>query len=414
MSTEAWVNGITPVDAAHINPLMQMQSHKLIHTGALITEKTGSGVSEFTVDTASRAMRFTMAGPELGYLAIQGKKAGSGADLTVEIRSSTLNPDGSSLGVLIDKRVVPKEFISAAAGYIIVPFGLTGLTPSANYWAIVNQAGDTTNHITLVGEASQDASHPTYYRNGASGAWTVQNAIHRKAYDYSISGDLIAGIYDGRAVKWLEYGAYNLLGTDGDCEDPSKWSAYNASIALDSIKVFGASSLKVTATAVTGGNLYKIKILDFAKYYLFSGYVKNGNCSAGVNLLGRGNGSGYTQKTTPVVSSISEYTRQALKFSPSDFGEGCTHFEIDALIQGGIGQYAYVDGVKVTEITATEYTNDSVDVLMARYPFSTDSDIALLRVKRYIPAPDGVDDPGIRQTKTLAWADGIPREGGVF
>lgn len=210
MATRAWVNGKTPVDQDNMNALMQMQSHKLIHAGALITEKTGAGVAENTLNTSARAMRFTMAGTELGYVMLELNKYGTGADLVVEIRDASFNPDGSSMGTLVASRTVPKEFLPAASTYFVIPFGLTGLTNGANYWIIANQAGDASNNVDLVGEASQDASHPTYNRNGTSGAWTIQNAIHRKVYDYSVAGDLLAGIYDGVCVKWLEWTAGEL------------------------------------------------------------------------------------------------------------------------------------------------------------------------------------------------------------
>lgn len=204
------VPGVTKIKAEDTNNLLTSQAHKLIFAATQFAAKTGAGVSEYPIDTANRAFRFTMAGTELGYLSIEGKKAGTGADLTVEIRSAAFNPDGSSMGVLIETKTIPKQFIGTAGAYLVLPLGLTGLTNAANYWVVIKQAGDGTNHIDLVGEASQDASYPAYSRNGSTGAWTVQNALHWKAHPYpqadsASAGDLIAGIYDGRAIKWLEW-----------------------------------------------------------------------------------------------------------------------------------------------------------------------------------------------------------------
>ncbi|AJH00424.1 hypothetical protein LF65_03872 [Clostridium beijerinckii] len=158
----------------------------------------------------------------------------------------------------------------------------------------------------------------------------------------------------------------NLLGKDGNCEDTSKWWPYQANLSNDSInKVFGNNGIKITLTSTTGclDNLLSKYNIDITKYYLISAYLKNGNATNIVlNKDAQGGGVSINSAT---VTSTTNFTRVGLLVKPSDLANG-NYFQ--ALVTGASGQYAYVDGIMLNEITASEYAL-GVNALLANYPY---------------------------------------------
>ncbi len=209
---KAFEDGVTILDAANLNSILQMQDGALICSGGtLIDSKTGAGVTENSLADNNYAIRITATGQtEIGYINLKVDADGTGQDLMVSLVDSTFATDGSNNGVVKATRLVPKEFIATSAGMVLIPFALDGLTSGANYWLIVSKSGDATNKLDLVGEASQDAAHPVYRRAGTSGAWTISNAIHFEVYSWSIDGDVLAAV-DGGQWDWLEYNAGDLV-----------------------------------------------------------------------------------------------------------------------------------------------------------------------------------------------------------
>lgn len=183
MTINAFKNNVASLSENFLNAMLSLQPFSLLYEGALIDSKTGAGVTENNVFDFSFAIRFTATGvTSMARAELEIAADGTGQDLTVEVRSTDFNPDGSNEGTLLKTAVVPKEFLPAAAAYWYVPLNLTGLTAGNNYWLIVKKVGDATNHFHLIGEAAQDGAHPCYYRAGTSGAWTANNAIHFKVY----------------------------------------------------------------------------------------------------------------------------------------------------------------------------------------------------------------------------------------
>jgi len=198
-------NGVTPIDQTFLGSLLSLQDFVLIYEGSQIDSKTGSGVTENNVYEYNFAIRITATGvTEISRIELEIAADGEGQDLTVELRGSDFNPDGSNEGTLLGSVVVPKEFLPADAAYWSIPLAVSGLTAGQNYWLIVKKVGDATNHFHLIGEAGTDANHPCYRRAGDSGAWTENNAIHFKAYSGE-SGDLIHGIYGENGYTTVEY-----------------------------------------------------------------------------------------------------------------------------------------------------------------------------------------------------------------
>lgn len=200
MPIYAFKNGVTPFSENVMNQLLSLQPFKLLYEGAQIDIKTGSGTTENPSYDYHYGIRFTATGvTAMSRLELTMAKNGEGKDLIIEILDSDFNPDGSAEGTVLKAIVLPKEFIPTNAGKVYIPLNLTGLTEGNDYWIKVAKTGDLVDHFVLIGESSQDASHPCYYRSGTSGAWTDNNAIHFAVYD-GLSGDVIHSIIGDNAV----------------------------------------------------------------------------------------------------------------------------------------------------------------------------------------------------------------------
>lgn len=182
-------------------------------------------------------------------------------------------------------------------------------------------------------------------------------------------------------IQW-DGSIVNLLGTDGDCEDVSKWSLDSMTTSLDSSnKVFGSNSIKMILTSATG---YLVKIassfnLNPLKYYMFSAYVKNGNATSGVSLYKDSGGGGITKNSAVQSIDTTKFVRISLPLAPGDLNIG-NAFAIR--VNGTVGQYGYVDGVMINEITQVEYNNASY----VPPPFTTSNiPVSTVQSSAYIP-----------------------------
>jgi hypothetical protein len=204
MTLNAFKDGVTVINQDNMNQLLSLQNFALIYEGTERDSKTGSGVTENNIANYSYCARFTLTdSTEIGRVELEVDKDGIGADLIVQIRSE-MDPANGNDGTLLKQVVVPKEFIPEAKRYWSVPIGLSGLTSGAQYWLVVVRAGDATNKLDWVGEASQDANYPAYYRAGDSGAWTANNALHFRVLSGE-SGELVHSIYAGTGYTTVEY-----------------------------------------------------------------------------------------------------------------------------------------------------------------------------------------------------------------
>lgn len=160
----------------------------------------------------------------------------------------------------------------------------------------------------------------------------------------------------------------NLMGSIGNCEDISKWSnPYNCTVVLDSTnKMFGNNGIKVTTTTATSGNFGKhiyvsdgsVSMIDKTKYYCLSGYLKNGNISNGVQLGFQCDGGNNV--FSELVTDSTKFSRKFVKIQPTDMANATVIYAIGAKWgTNTIGQYAYMDGVMITEITAAQYADSS-------------------------------------------------------
>ena len=198
----------TQISPDNMNELVSIQPFSILYEGTEVDTKTDGTAYEYAVADYNFAVRFTATGvTTITRLELEIATDGAGQDLTVEIRGSDFNPDGSNEGTLLKTVVVPKEFLPASAAYWQIPLNLSGLVAGTNYWIIVKKVGDATNHFHIHHNGSADASHPTYYRSGnSSGTWYEGYAIHFKAYS-GTAGVPLHEISGTNGYTTLEYSA---------------------------------------------------------------------------------------------------------------------------------------------------------------------------------------------------------------
>jgi hypothetical protein len=206
-------NGVTTLDEATLNAIISAQPSVLIFDGTIANQKTGTGVTDNGLSLNTYIARFTLTGQTtVGRVELELTKAGAGADLTLEIRDNTFNPDGTNDGTLLKQVKFPAKIFPTSPAYISLPVDLSGLTAGAYYWLRVNKAGDATNKLLWRGEAAQDAAYPVYYRSGTSGAWTAGNALHFKVFA-NTSGTYVLkhGVTGTNGKTLIEYNANGTI-----------------------------------------------------------------------------------------------------------------------------------------------------------------------------------------------------------
>ncbi|GMX60822.1 hypothetical protein Elgi_07990 [Paenibacillus elgii] len=171
----------------------------------------------------------------------------------------------------------------------------------------------------------------------------------------------------------------NLLGRDGNCEDSTKFKTGNGAVLTTDTThyVYGTRGLKVEIpTGSTAGNAFlDISGLiknDQKKKYILIGEVKNGNGTSGVLKFSDEAGYGV------LASFVTDATRFNLTYAKIDASQikASSSFRlVFFIVLGTGGQYAYVDGIRLYEISQMEY--DSLDSMTpeqiaAKWPYVDD------------------------------------------
>lgn len=199
MALTAAVNGKTKLNADRMNQSIKLHPFRLVCEGVQIAAKAGAGVVENNLANYSFIFRVPITGTRIDRIEIELDRDNLGADLEVELRSGSFNPDGTNDGVLIVSVLAPREFLPDPKAWFSIPLAARSLT-AGNYWILVKRGGDATNKVDLIGETAQDAAYPVYRRTGSSGAWTPSNALHIKAY--AGRSDKVLHEMEGGAVTW--------------------------------------------------------------------------------------------------------------------------------------------------------------------------------------------------------------------
>ncbi|MDR6553844.1 hypothetical protein [Paenibacillus qinlingensis] len=170
----------------------------------------------------------------------------------------------------------------------------------------------------------------------------------------------------------------NLLGRDGNCEDVSKWVTIQLTAALDSTnKAIGSNSFRGTLTSTQGviESAELISRLNLTKNYLIVSDIKNGSATNGLALW---NVVGSSQTQTNVITDTTKFQVAYVTLGSANL-TGAISAKVRFVINGLSGQIAYVDGIRLYEIAATEKayidgltTANAQAYIAAKYPYVDD------------------------------------------
>lgn len=192
MAIYAAKNGVTTLDQTFLNSILSAQSSALIFDGDQVAASTGSGTTENNLSTSDHSASFVLTGQTtIGRIELEIKKYGAGADLTVEIRESSVG------GTLKKSVTFPAKLFSN--GYVSLPIDLSGLTSGGTYYIVLKMAGDSTNHLRWIGESNGN-KHFRVFAN-TPGTYTLRHGI------YGDNGKTLIN-YDGNGLiteiwRWL-------------------------------------------------------------------------------------------------------------------------------------------------------------------------------------------------------------------
>ena len=159
----------------------------------------------------------------------------------------------------------------------------------------------------------------------------------------------------------------NLLGRDGNCEDVSKWSAYDSAILANDPNTVnrtqGTKSIYyIIASGKTGGGIFKSVPLSAGKYYIAIADVAVGTIG-NIRLQLSGVNGAVVTNTQPVWNTVYVKLQQ-----PTDANVDLFVYSTSTTA----GKVAYVDAIRLYEITAAEYAeidNMPPEQVAAKYPY---------------------------------------------
>lgn len=163
----------------------------------------------------------------------------------------------------------------------------------------------------------------------------------------------------------------NLLGRDGGCENTSNWFTTAGVMAeLDrSHTTQGSHSIKILLKeGSTGGSLYKQlgQSLSNNKNYLAIADLKRGTSSSVSLSLWNG-----TANVSGTVVTADIFSSAILLIPASSLGTVTNNLQI-SVVGSELGQFGYVDAVRLYEITGEELTSlstMSANEITAKYPY---------------------------------------------
>lgn len=172
----------------------------------------------------------------------------------------------------------------------------------------------------------------------------------------------------------------NLLGRDGNCDSLTKINAINGTSSIDTTTYkYGSSAFKAVSntTANTSVGLSTTYPISNAKYYLAVFEVKNIDITQGITVYLTNGSNGSVLKAGTTTLTLGDWSLGYVKISPSDIGsETTTGFFLQANNTTPIaGKTYYVDGLRLHELSAAEYTAiDSMTAaqIAAKYPYVDD------------------------------------------
>ncbi len=152
----------------------------------------------------------------------------------------------------------------------------------------------------------------------------------------------------------------NLLGRSGNCESLTGWTISGTGTLNTNNFVVGTSSIQITANS-SGGILSRpFSFKTGATYILAASFKMSTATGAFVSITNVANGT--------VVTSSTNFATSYLRFTATSAAQN-----IAIVLQATQGQTAYVDAVRLYEISAQEYTQISsmtTDAVDRAYPYT--------------------------------------------
>ncbi|MFD2330674.1 hypothetical protein ACFSR7_15585, partial [Cohnella sp. GCM10020058] len=291
----------------------------------------------------------------------------------------------------------PQTELSAAidAAQVTVPVTDASKLPAAPNLATIG-SDETAETILYTGKSGNTLTGVTRGYQGLAKAWSIGtkaarlftaadwDAARTNLLDLAAADPTAVTLSPGlqsitasrrsriRNIKISGRTLVNLLGRIGNCDDVTKFTTFQISLALDaSNAMYGANAAKATLTGTSGSMYYNIVgAVSVGKYYIALANLKNSNAS-GLNVFAHVD-SGSSQPGN-IVSSTSyglSYVKFTAASAPSSF------VNIGVTVSGANGQYGYADGLRVYEISAADYTAiDSMTAaqVAAKWPYVDDA-----------------------------------------
>ena len=107
----AFKDGVTPLSEATMNPQLSLQDFMVWYDGQWAGGMEGSGVVENSIANYTYITRFYNIASGLARIELELDRDGQGSDITVELRATNFNPNGSNDGTLLYSILIPAHFI---------------------------------------------------------------------------------------------------------------------------------------------------------------------------------------------------------------------------------------------------------------------------------------------------------------
>ncbi len=152
----------------------------------------------------------------------------------------------------------------------------------------------------------------------------------------------------------------NLLGRNGNCESLVGWT-FSGTGALNTANVSsGSASIQITI-GTTSGNMARSVPVKVGATYILAASIKLGTATGAlVSVTNVANGT--------IVNSSTGFTTSYMRFTAS----AASH-NIAVVIQGAQGQTAYIDSIRLYEVSSTEYNQLSsmkIGEVEKNYPYT--------------------------------------------
>ena len=263
ITTNVYVNvqNVIPPPAGGSDPLLHLAPATFVYQGAAIASYTttqlvtlGGTTQSTDLSAQSEAVRFAcpdlsngvllpeLAGLttyQLAYATFTLSKAGTGADVTVELHADA----GTAPGTLISSTQIPASWLTASPRSIGVCFALNSsmLTKGANYWLVVVKGGTATNHAVLSTGTRQDGSG-NFVSSPDGSTWTATNVLPYAAYAGTL-GDIVFVRENANDLFYFEYDVNGNISAIGELY------AYGATGRFDAYRLV---AMNATTGAVVG------------------------------------------------------------------------------------------------------------------------------------------------------------------